>query len=60
MKPSQRDIVELPFNLLQGVENHPAIVLSCNDAIELESAFVAVMVTSEKLMTNIVFRSSMG
>lgn len=48
MAISQRGIVEIPFNLPQGVMNHPAIVLSCNDAIEMEGAFTAVMITSQQ------------
>jgi mRNA-degrading endonuclease toxin of MazEF toxin-antitoxin module len=45
---SQRDIVEIPFNLPQGVKHHPAIVLSNNEAIQDEEAFVALMMTTEK------------
>ena len=48
MKIHQRDIVELPFYIPQGIEHHPAIVLSCDDAILAEDAFVAAMITSEK------------
>lgn len=44
---SQRDIVEVPFNLPQGVMNHPAIVLSVTEAIEQEEAFIAVMLTTD-------------
>jgi hypothetical protein len=49
MKVRQREIVELPFYLPQGIQNHPALVLSTDDAIELEEAFVAVLITSQKL-----------
>ncbi len=49
MKVRQREIVELPFYLPQGIKNHPALVLSTDDAIELEDAFVAVMITSQKI-----------
>jgi len=48
MRVYQRQIIEVPFNLSQGVQNHPALVLSANDAIEIERAFIAVMITSEK------------
>jgi hypothetical protein len=48
MRVYQRQIVEVPFNLQQGVQNHPALVLSMDDAIEMEEAFIAVMITSEK------------
>ena len=48
MKVGQREIVELPFYLPQGIQNHPALVLSTDQAIELEDAFVAVMITSQK------------
>ncbi len=47
--PQQRDIVEVPFYLPEGgIKHHPAIVLSCNEAIESEEAFIAVMLTSNK------------
>jgi hypothetical protein len=46
MKIQQRDIIELPFYLPQGIEHHPAIVLSSDDAIMAEDAFVAAMITS--------------
>jgi len=46
MTVEQRQIIEVPFNLPEGVEHHPAIVLSSNDAIETENAFVCVMLTS--------------
>ena len=45
---SQRDIIEVPFNLPQGIIHHPAIVLSNNDAIREEEAFIALMLTTEK------------
>ncbi len=45
---SQRDIVEVPFNLRQGVRIHPAIVLSKNEAIDEEGSFVALMLTTDK------------
>jgi hypothetical protein len=35
----------VPFNLPQRVLHHPAIVLSTNEAIREEEAFVAVMLT---------------
>jgi hypothetical protein len=44
---SQRDIIEVPFNLPQGTVPHPAIVLSTDEAIQEEESFVAVMLTSE-------------
>jgi mRNA-degrading endonuclease toxin of MazEF toxin-antitoxin module len=44
---SQRDIVEVIFDLPQGELKHPAIVLSNNDVIALEGYFVCVMLTSE-------------
>ena len=49
MKFSQRQIIEVPFNLPQGAMNHPALILSSNECIELERAFIAVMITSEKM-----------
>ena len=46
MPLQQRQIVEVPFNLTQGVKVHPAIILSTNEAIEFEYSFIAVMMTS--------------
>lgn len=46
MAIEQRSIVEVPFNLTQKAMIHPALVLSTNEAIEQEQAFVAVMLTS--------------
>ncbi|MFZ4798287.1 MAG: type II toxin-antitoxin system PemK/MazF family toxin [Bacteroidia bacterium] len=46
MSISQRDIVEVEFNLPQGNIFHPAIVLSKNEAIDQEESFVAVMMTT--------------
>lgn len=37
MKIKQKQIVEVPFNLPQGVLNHPAIVLSSNEAKDTKS-----------------------
>jgi hypothetical protein len=48
MRVYQRQIIEVPFNLHQGVQNHPALILSANDAIEMEGAFIAAMITSER------------
>lgn len=45
---SQRDIVEVPFNLPQGVKPHPVIVLSNDEAIRDEEAFIGLMMTTEK------------
>src|SRR5882757_6608792 len=58
MRVYQRQIIEVPFNLSQGVQNHPALILSANDAIEMESAFVAVMITSEKYDDEYTFQLS--
>lgn len=46
---SQRDIVEVPFNLPQGVRHHPVIVLSSDDAIQQEEAFVGLMMTTDQV-----------
>lgn len=43
----QRQVVEIPFNLSQGTENHPGIIISTNSAIEEEEAFMAMMLTSQ-------------
>lgn len=45
---SQRDIVEVPFNLPQGVRAHPVIVLSNDEAIAEEEAFIGLMMTTDK------------
>jgi hypothetical protein len=45
----QRDIIELPFYLPQGIQHHPALVLSCNEVIEMEEAFVAALITSQEI-----------
>lgn len=58
MRVYQRQIVEVPFNLQQGVQNHPALVLSVNDAIEVERAFIAVMITSERQDDEFTFELS--
>lgn len=48
MKIRQKDILEVSFNLPDGLANHPVIVLSNDDAIEDENSFIAVMLTSKK------------
>jgi hypothetical protein len=59
MKVSQRDIIEVPFNLPQGLIVHPAIVISCENAIQQEdNHFVAVMITSDKIEDEFSFRLS--
>jgi hypothetical protein len=48
MPISQRDIVEVEFNLPQGNLKHPVIVLSKQEAIEQEDgSFIGVMMTSK-------------
>lgn len=44
---SQRDIVEVPFNLPQGVKPHPVIVLSNSEAIQDEDSFIGLMMTTD-------------
>lgn len=53
---SQRDIVEVPFNLPQGVRPHPVIVLSSNEAIQEEGAFVGLMMTTDESRDLYTFR----
>lgn len=60
MSIKQRDIVEVPFNLPQGVLNHPAIVLSTNEAIDQEGAFIAVMLTTEAIDDQFSFQIRKG
>ena len=45
--PQQRDIIMVSYELPQGVEYHPVIIIS-NDAIhEIESIYYAVMCSAE-------------
>ena len=45
--PQQRDIIMVSYELPQGVENHPVIIIS-NDAVhETESIYYAVMCSGE-------------
>lgn len=45
--PQQRDIIMVPYELPQGVEYHPTIIIS-NDAVhETEGIFYGVMCSSE-------------
>lgn len=45
--PQQRDIITVSYELPQGVEYHPAIIIS-NDAVhETEGIYYAVMCSSE-------------
>jgi hypothetical protein len=46
---SQRDIVEVAFELPQGRLRHPVIVLSNDDAINLEQFFIGIMMTTEDI-----------
>ncbi len=57
MKISVRQVVEIPFNLPNGVENHPAIIISTNNALEEESHefFVAVMTTHNTIDDDFTF-----
>lgn len=58
MKVYQRSVVELPFNLPEGVKNHPAIVISTNDVITYDSLFIAVMITHDKTEDDYTFHLS--
>jgi hypothetical protein len=58
MRVYQRQIVEVPFNLYQGVRNHPALILSADDIIEMEDAFTAVMLTSVRHNDDYTFEIS--
>ena len=46
MNVSQREVYMLPFPLKEGGQDHPFIVLSCNESNNLENTFIAVMITS--------------
>jgi hypothetical protein len=52
---SQRDIVEISFPLSQGNLKHPAIVLSSNEAIQMEAGFMAMMLTTSSLDDEFTF-----
>lgn len=43
----QRDIIMVPYELPQGVEYHPAIIISNDGVHETEGIFYAVMCSSE-------------
>lgn len=45
--PQQRDIVMVAYQLPQGVEYHPAIIISSDAIHEIENIFYAVMCSSE-------------
>jgi hypothetical protein len=45
--PNQRDIVMIAYELPQGLEYHPAIIISSNLIYEIEGVFYAVMCSSE-------------
>jgi hypothetical protein len=49
MIAEQRCVIEVPFNLPQGVQNHPAIIISTNTSNEHDNTFVAVMITHSKV-----------
>lgn len=53
---NQRHIVEVPFNLYQGIRVHPAIVLSTNEAIEQEGSFIALMMTTDTTKDEFSFK----
>lgn len=57
-KVRQRDVIEVPFNLPQGVENHPAIVVSVDDIMEYEGIAVCVMITHNKTEDEFTFHLS--
>lgn len=46
MSISQREVYLLPFPLDSSVEDHPFIVLSCQEANEYERTFIGVMITT--------------
>ena len=52
----QRSVVEVTFNLPQGTEAHPAIIISCDNANIEESTIVCVMTTSDKTEDDFTFR----
>jgi hypothetical protein len=45
--PQQRDIFMVAYQLPQGIEYHPAIMISSEDIYEIENIFYAVMCSSE-------------
>jgi len=57
MSIHQREIVEVNFPLPDGTfEPHPAIILSNNDIIAEEEAFVCVMITSHNFNDEYTYR----
>ncbi len=60
MKIYQRSIIEVPFNLPDGTMPHPLIVLSSNEAIELENSFFGIMLTSQNYDDDFTFEIKKG
>jgi hypothetical protein len=58
MNYSQGSVVEVAFNLPQGAEPHPAIIISCNNANEEDGTVICVMTTSSKMEDDFTFKLS--
>ena len=58
MTISQRTVVEVPFNLPNGLQNHPAIVLSTDYSNEEDETIIVVMITNNKNEDDFTFRLS--
>src|SRR5947209_4714765 len=52
----QRAVVELPFNLPSGTQNHPGIVISSDNANEEDETIIAVMITHYESEDDFTFR----
>lgn len=54
----QGSVVEVAFNLPQGSQPHPAIIISCDNANEEEGTIVCIMTTSDKTEDDFTFKLS--
>lgn len=56
MKYSQRDVVELSFELPDGqMKPHPCVIISTNDLQEAEGIFYAVMLSTKNYHEEYIF-----
>lgn len=60
MAVSQREVYLLPFppNIETGIEDHPFIVLSVEEANQVEDSFIGVMITSSTHKDDMSFQLS--
>jgi hypothetical protein len=56
MNLTQRQLVEVPFNLPQGAKPHPVIRVSTEDAILQDDTIIGVMITHNQQEDDFTFR----